>query len=124
MKKKKILLIDDQKSFTESIKAALEGTDNYEVRAQNDGPSGVAAAKEFKPDLILLDVTMPNMDGTQVAAKLESDQGTRDIPIVFLTAVVSKEEVEKQKGLIGGHKFIAKPVGIEDLINVIDENIG
>ncbi len=121
--KKKVLLIDDEKDFTRMVKINLEGEGDFEVRVENSGAQGLAAARTFKPDLVILDILMPEMEGSEVAAQLRSDELTRDIPIVFLTAVATKEEVKTNEGVIGGHPFIAKPVEIKELVGVIREYI-
>ena len=123
MEKKKILIIDDEERFAHLVKLNLEKTGNYEVMAQNKGSLGLATAKSFKPDLILLDILMPDMEGGDVAYEIEEDKDTKDIPIVFLTAVAEKKEVEIGRGLIGGHPFIAKPISAKELIGVIEKNI-
>jgi CheY-like chemotaxis protein len=123
MAKKRIMIIDDEEFFTKLVKLNLEKTGKYEVRAENKGSQGLAAAREFKPDLILLDILMEDMEGSEVAVQLKNDVNTRDIPVVFLTAVVKKEEVESGYGVIGGHPFIAKPISINELISCIEKNI-
>lgn len=123
MTKKKILIIDDEEFFTKLVKLNLEKTGKYEVRAENKGSVGLAAAREFKPDLILLDILMEDMEGSEVAAQLKNDANTAEIPVVFLTAVVKKEELENGSGVIGGHPFIAKPVSTAELINCIENNM-
>ena len=123
MDKKRILIIDDEPGFTQLVEMNLKQSGRYEVRAENSGALGLAAVKQFKPDLILLDILMPGMYGDEVASRLKHDEDTKNIPIVFLTAVISKEEVERERGLIGGHPFIAKPVSAEELIKVIEKYI-
>jgi CheY-like chemotaxis protein len=122
-KKKKILVIDDEADFTKLIRLNLEQTGRFEVRTENRGAAALAAAKSFKPDLVLMDVLMPDLMGSEVAAQMKEDDETKDIPVVFLTAVVGKEEVVQRGGVIGGHLFVAKPVDIKQLIDVIDENM-
>ncbi len=124
MGRKKILVIDDEKDFTKLIKRNLELTGKYEVRTENKGLLGLAAAKEFKPDLILLDILMPDVDGGEVGCELENDPETKGIPVIYLTAVVNKEEVDRNEGFIGGHPFIAKPVSTYELIDYIEKRIG
>lgn len=116
MPKKRILLIDDEPDVTYLLKLYLEKTGAYEVREENRGERALAVARVFKPDLILLDVMMPNVDGGQVAAQLKADEKLKDTPVVFLTAVVAKEEAEKQQGWIGGKPFIAKPASPEEVL--------
>jgi CheY-like chemotaxis protein len=123
MAKKRIMIIDDEEFFTKLVKLNLEKTGKYEVRAENKGSQGLAVAREFKPDLILLDILMEDMEGSEVAVQLKNDVNTRDIPVVFLTAVVKKEEVASGSGVIGGHPFIAKPISINELISCIEKNL-
>ena len=124
MEKKRILIVDDEFGFTRLVKLNLEATGRYEVRTENKGSRTLTIAKEFRPDLILLDILMQDMEGGEVASQLKDDAVTRKIPIVFLTGVVKKEEVEKSDGDIGGYFFIAKPVSTEELINQIERSIG
>ena len=93
MAKKRILLVDDEKSFTNLLKLNLEETGSYEVRVENWAEDAYTAAKEFKPDLILLDIIMPRMPGGNVAAQIKEDTDLRNTPIVFLTAAVRKQQV-------------------------------
>lgn len=120
---KKILIIDDEVAFTQLVKLNLEKTGKYEVRIENNGAMGLPSAIEFRPDMIFLDIVMPDTDGSDVALQLSENGVTRDIPIVFLTAIVEKEEVDDNNSVIGGRKFLAKPVKIEDLIRCIDSSV-
>jgi DNA-binding response OmpR family regulator len=122
-KKTKILIVDDEKSFSGLVKLSLEATGNYDVQVENQGSRGFAAARSFIPDLILLDVVMPDASGSQVASQLKDNPSTKDIPVVFLTALVSEGEVSSQGGVIGGYPFIAKPVTISKLIDCIQANL-
>jgi len=119
MNKKKILVIDDETELTSLIKLNLEETGSYAVRIENKGSLGLVAAQEFKPDLIFLDIMMPDMDGGDVCRELENDSRTKNIPIVFLTAVAKKEEIKEGKGVIGGYPFLGKPVSLKDLVDCI-----
>jgi len=121
---KKILIIDDEEDFAVMVKRNLEFEGKYEVTVETDGLKGHARAKGLHPDLILLDLMMPQIDGTEVARRIKADASLRDIPVVFLTAAVRKEEVSSQPdGVIGGYVFVAKPVETKDLIDVIENNI-
>lgn len=123
MEKKRILIIDDEAGFTRMVRLNLEKTGSFEVREENKATSGVAAAREFKPDLILLDVIMPSMDGGDIAAQIQSDRHLKGTPIVFLTATVSTREAGSGGLNSGGALFLAKPVSVENLINCINENL-
>lgn len=123
MERKKILIIDDEENFLKLVKLNLEKTGEYEVRVENKGAQGLAAAQAFKPGLILLDIVMPDMDGGEVCFQIENDENTKNIPIVFLTVIVTKKETGSKGSIIGGHPFIAKTVSRDELIACIEENI-
>jgi len=123
MNKRKVLIIDDEVSFIDIVKINLERTGNYIVRAEHDGIKGLAAVKEFQPDIILLDIIMPDISGDEIAIRLQKDEDTKHIPIVFLTAVVKKEEAGPGGAIIGGKTFVAKPTSVEELIKVIEKQV-
>jgi len=119
-----VLLIDDEQTFTRVLRFYLERTGRYEVRAEDSGTQGVRAAKEFHPDMIFLDVIMPDMDGGHVASELAQDPRTKQIPIVFLTAVVSREEAQAHEGVISGQLFMAKPIGAKEVLQCLERYLG
>jgi DNA-binding response OmpR family regulator len=121
--KKKVLIVDDEPNITEVLKMNLEASGEFEVLVENAPANALSAARQFKPDLILLDVMMPGTDGGQVAAQMNADPLLKPIPIVFLTAAVTKDEAEILSDRIGGYPFIAKPVGIEELIASIKKHL-
>jgi len=121
--KTRILVVDDEVGFTRFLKLNLDGTGRYDTRVENCAREALAAAREFHPDLILLDVMMPGMDGGDVGARLQKDPVAKDIPIVFVTAAVQKGEVVSRHGVIGGLHFVAKPVAFEDLLDVIEDRL-
>ncbi len=121
--KKRILLIDDEPGFTTLLKLNLEKTGDYEVWIENTGGQGLSAAQSFRPDLILLDVIMPDVDGSSVAALIKTHKETRDIPILFLTAVLSKKESEAAGGTLVGYPCISKPVSPEEVIASIEDHL-
>jgi DNA-binding response OmpR family regulator len=124
MDKKKILIIDDEPSFTRMVRLNLEKTGMFEVREENRATGALNTARDFKPDLILLDVIMPTMDGGDVAAQIQNDRHLKGTPIIFLTATVSQKEAGPA-GMLnsGGCVFLAKPVSLEALVKAINENI-
>ena len=122
MAKKRILLVDDEKSFTNLLKLNLEETGNYEVRVENWAEDAYAAAKEFDPDLVLLDIIMPRMPGGNVAAQIKEDPELKDTPIVFLTAAVRKQQVEENEGIICDFPCLAKPATVEMVIETIEKH--
>ena len=122
MAKKRILIIDDESSFTQMMKINLEETGDYEVRTENRAVRGLAAAKAFKPDMILMDVIMPDLSGDIVAARIGEDSELKNTPIVFVTATIRKVEAASRGGVIGGHLFLSKPISMEELVDCIEEN--
>ena len=87
--KKKILLVDDDPDFVEAVKVIVE-SGGYNVRVAYDGQEGLEAVAEEKPDLIVLDVMMPAMNGHEACAQLKKDPETAKIPIILLTAVAER----------------------------------
>lgn len=124
MDKKKILVVDDEAGFTRLLKLNLEQTGKFEVRTENKGALALNAAKVFKPDLVLLDIIMPDVDGSEVASRLRSDPATQNIPVLFLTALVKDKELASTSGTIGGHLFLAKPITTEELVENMDKLLG
>jgi len=123
MEKKRILLVDDDLAFTRMMKLNLERNGTFDIRIENSGSRAVATAKEFMPQLILLDVIMPEVDGGDVAAMLKDDPIVKDIPVVFITALVSGEE-NASGGLIrSGYRFIGKLASEKEMLQCIEENI-
>lgn len=123
MTTKRILVVDDEPSVTRNLKLNLESGGGYEVLGENLATNALSAARMFRPDLILLDVMMPGMDGGEVAARLRVDPLLRDTRIIFLTALVSNEETDGHEMLSGAETFLAKPVDIEELKKTVDEHI-
>jgi CheY-like chemotaxis protein len=121
MEKKRILIIDDDVSITKVFKVIIEKTGKYEVRAELRGVRALPAAKQFKPHLILLDIMMPDLDGGEVAIQLKEDEATKDIPIVFISAAITKEEEDAAGGVQGGHPILAKPVHVTKLMECLEE---
>jgi CheY-like chemotaxis protein len=98
MEKKKIMIVDDEERFAQMIKLNLETTGQYKVRIETEGEKALPAAQEFQPDLIFLDVMMPGLDGGDVAKQIKDDKDLKNTPIVFLTAIVSENEVSSKHG--------------------------
>jgi len=106
------------------VKMNLERTGNYDVRTENQGSLAVAAAREFMPHLIFLDVMMPDMSGDEVSQQLRDDPALAGIKIVFMTAIVTKAETGEMGGMIGGNEFLAKPVKTDELVATIERLLG
>ena len=122
--KKRILVVDDEPALTRMVKLNLERTGNYEVRTENQGSMAVQAAREFKPDLIFLDVMMPDMTGDEISAQLKEDEELSRIKFIFMTAIVTRDETENMGTNIGGNEFLAKPVKTNELLATIERVLG
>lgn len=120
MNRSRVLIVDDEVGFTRLLRLNLAATGRYLVREENDGLTAIKAVHEFHPDVILLDVMMPGLDGGELAAHLQRYEETRRIPIVFVTAAVSPGEVTASHGLRGGVPFVAKPVELPELLRCIE----
>ena len=123
MQKKRILVIDDEAHFTKLLKMNLEKKGSYEVRTENRGTIGLAAAKEFKPDLILLDIMMPDVSGAELAQQFKEDAQTKNTPLVFLTALATRGDTQSRGGVIGSKLFIAKTATSEEMLEAIGKYV-
>ena len=122
MHKKKILIVDDEKDALFVLEKELAGR-GYSVISADNGSDAINLAKSQYPDLIILDIWMPGMDGPEVAAKLGEDPKTEDIPVIFLTCLFQKREGEEQGRVVAGKVLIAKPYSIEGLSDQIEKLI-
>lgn len=121
--KRKILIVDDDHGFTEMVKLVLEATGNYGVRVENSADQAIDTALDYKPDLILMDIIMPDKEGPDVANQIRNTPPLHKTPVVFLTATITREEVNDRKGKIGGHAFLAKPSTVIELIECIESQL-
>ena len=120
MAKKKILIVDDEVSITKLLKIALERSGRYEVQCEAEGLKALAAAQSFGPDLLLLDVNLPDASGGEISAAFQEDPVLKKIPIIFLTGMISQEEV--QSGVtIGGRLALAKPIDLAKLAESLEK---
>ena len=121
-RRRRILIVDDDANSTHLVKILLERSGPYLVLEENDPTKADETAHNFKPEVILLDVIMPKMDGGELATQIEADRELHDTPIIFLTALVTHGEAKG--GLhIQGHPFVAKPISIPELIDAIEKHL-
>jgi CheY-like chemotaxis protein len=121
--RKRILVVDDEPHFTSLVDLFLQKTGFYDVRVVNVSTQAARVAREFQPDLILMDLAMPGMDGGKLASSLGDSPTLRTVPIVFLTGMLSKKEVSARGGVVGGLPVLAKPVGSKELIDCVRVNL-
>ncbi|MBU2626271.1 MAG: response regulator [candidate division Zixibacteria bacterium] len=112
-----ILVIDDESEITQIIEAFLQNA-GYSVATENSSVMGIERAKEFKPDLILLDIMMPNMDGYQICNELKKTPETASIPVIFLTGKDTRDD-KGRSFQVGGDMFVKKPFSCERLLEIV-----
>jgi len=107
MSKKKILIVEDEEHLLE-LESVLLTTKGYEVKGAMDGPSALELVASMKPDMILLDIMLPVMDGYEVCRQLKANDATRNIPVIMISAKKSKEDLVKGEQA-GADWYITKP---------------
>ncbi len=120
----KILLVDDDVRLLDITRKVLEATGLYELMAEDCGRRALAAAVTFKPDLVILDVMMPGMDGGEVASALRGHPVTRDVPVLFLTSLASRRGKTTEGGKRSIGRYLAKPVDPQELCRRVAELLG
>jgi len=113
----KILVVDDEPDVVEVVGFRLQ-KEGYDVISAHDGPSGLAIALAKQPDLIVLDIMMPGIDGFEVFRRLKADQRTANIPVIMLTAKADSPSVAKG-WMEGVDNYITKPFDVEDLVKSV-----
>ena len=119
-RKKRILLIDDDVPFSISTQITLEDTGEYELRVENDSTKAIDAAREFRPDLILLDIVMPGFDGGDIRLMLRDDPDLRDIPVLIVTAMVSRDDTDEHVVESREQVMFSKPINLDKLLAEIE----
>ena len=116
--KKRILVVDDEPQITRVLRTALTGS-GYEVRTADDGHSGLRSAREWLPDLVITDVSMPNMNGIELCRQLRAES---TLPIIVLS--VKGEEKTKVEALdAGADDYVTKPIGMDELLARVRRNL-
>lgn len=117
MDKKRVLIVDDEPDIVEAIKFSLE-LENIECMVAYDGEEALAKAKNENPDLIILDIRLPKINGYKVARLLKFDESYKNIPIIMLTA--RTQEREKQLGMeTGADEYVTKPFEMDEVIALV-----
>lgn len=124
METTRILIIDDEPDFTSLLKENLEEVGNFEVMEVNDSAQALSAAIEFQPELCIIDVVMPGMDGGDVVAQFRAEPAVRDVAILMLTALV-EENAEASDGetLTGGLPFVSKTSEFGTILSCIEKHL-
>ncbi len=119
MSTKRILLVDDEPDFVETVEFFLSGSD-YQVFVAKNGKEALEMVKTERPDLVVLDVMMPEMDGLEACKRLKNDPTTNSIPIIMLTAKGRKEDVVDALAA-GANSYIVKPFNLSELVERIEK---
>ncbi len=120
--KKKILLIDDNEDLTDVLSYGLK-INGFEVEVQNDSRLAIHSAKSFNPDLVILDMNMPCMDGGDVLATFKNHDQLRDIPVIFLTGLATQQDLDVHDPQMD-EIILAKPIRISALTKYIHQRRG
>lgn len=116
----RVLVIDDDHDALALIKTRLENTGRFKVSTADSGETGIDLARDLEPDLIICDIYMPGMGGADVAAALADDDELRDVPLLFLSALVKPDDVRAHNGRIGGWPMASKEETIHSIVRRID----
>ena len=119
---KTILIIEDEKLIIVSTQMVLESV-GFQVEAATDGEEGIKKAKEIKPDLILLDIMMPGIDGWETLKRLKRDPETQGIPVVIFTAREHARGHQKSSEM-GAAGYFRKPFEPDELIELVEKHVG
>ena len=123
MNKKKILVVEDELTSQQLIQFHLNNTGEYEVKILADGKQTLAAANAYSPDLILLDIIIPDTSGVDISRELASQANLKDIPVVFITSLVTEDEVKSQDGVFYDRPCLSKPINKDKLLYCVIKNI-
>ncbi len=114
---RRILIVDDEPNIVTLLEFLMRGSD-YEVRVARNGEEALRRAESFRPDLVLLDVMMPQRSGFEVCQKIRENPALRDVKIVMLTA--KGRDLEKDRGLnLGANAYVTKPFSTKELMNTV-----
>lgn len=126
MAKKKVLIIEDDQAMIDSLTILLKN--NYEVDSAKDGNEGLEKLASFKPDLVILDLLMPERDGFDVCHKMKNDENLKNIPVIALSSFTELYDVrfgdEETKGVLPSDVYLSKPLDPPTLLREIKEHIG
>ncbi len=117
MDKKRVLIVDDEKDIVETIQFRLE-LEGFECLVAYDGEEALLKAKSENPDLILLDIMLPKINGYKIARLLKFDESYKHIPIIMLTARTQQTDIELGEET-GADEYVKKPFDMDELLNII-----
>ncbi len=117
-----ILIVEDEPTLQKALSVALE-REGYEIKSALEGELGLKLAKDVKPNLILLDLILPKMDGFEILEELKKDEVTKEIPVIILTNLESSQDIERAL-VLGAKTYLVKAnYDLKDVIQKVKENI-
>ena len=120
--KPRILIVDNNSQFARSARLLLDQSGKYVACTVTDPRRALETARSFKPDLLLVDLIMPQEDGIEVATQLEADWALHGVPIVFLTSLITAEEAKDGRHVYG-HRLLPKPASSSQLFKLVEQNL-
>ncbi|MDD2753233.1 MAG: response regulator [Candidatus Portnoybacteria bacterium] len=119
---KTILLIEDEPTLQKALSTALS-QEGYDVKNALDGEIGLRLARETKPNIILLDLILPKMDGFEVLEELKKDDSVKDIPVIVLTNLESTQDIERALALGATNYLVKANYDLKDIVEKVRDNI-
>ena len=117
-----ILIVEDEPTLQKALSVAFQ-QEGYEIKSALEGETGLALAKELKPNLILLDLILPKMDGFEILDELKKDESTKDIPVIILTNLESSQDIERAL-VLGAKTYLVKAqYSLEELVEKIKKTL-
>ena len=123
MSRIRILIVDDNRPLATLVGLRLEQTGHYRVQIENKPHVALKAARDFQPHLLLLDVDMPGMTGPELQQAIHREPGFSDVPVIFLTSLISSEEAGQNVMLSNGKRFLSKSASTEVIHRSINRAI-
>jgi DNA-binding response OmpR family regulator len=123
MTKAKVFIVDDDVTASRLLAVGLEKTGLFEIKVENIATRALSTARQFRPDVIFMDVCMPGADGTDVAFQIQKDSVIGSTPIIFLTSLISGQEANSQGNERGGREFLPKPASLAKIIACIQRHL-
>lgn len=124
MHRRRILIVDDDIELSKLMKMGIEQSGAYEVRVENDPRQAQTVALSFRPELLLMDVIMPWMDGGTVVARVREEETLKNVPVIFLTSILNKDEAASHGNRMGKDPVLAKPVSVAEVVRKIEAVLG
>lgn len=120
---KKVLIVDDEVSFTRLMAMNFEDTGDYEIRVENSSLDATKAATYFHPDVVIMDILMPAKSGLKVVEEWQQNEKLARIPVIFLTAAMSKDQPVIEGGVLDKFPVLIKPVSFSQLLEQIEKTL-